>query len=148
LPIGQKGGTDFAETPLHAPTVFNFFEPTYAQPGEIADAGLVSPELQITTETTIVAWPNILAQLIGPSPGQGARMTSNLAPFEAPAVTTDDALLDQVNLVLFGGSMAADTRQILKDALADPDFPQTPADKRVLSLLWLAAMAPESAVQR
>ena len=38
-------------------SVFNFFSPFYAPPGEIADQGLVAPELQIATEyqNTLVA---------------------------------------------------------------------------------------------
>ena len=43
--------------PLQAPSVFNFFSPFYAPPGEIADRGLVAPELQIATEyqNTLIA---------------------------------------------------------------------------------------------
>ena len=40
----------FAQGPLQSPSVFNFFSPFYAPPGEIADAGLTAPELQIATE--------------------------------------------------------------------------------------------------
>jgi hypothetical protein len=36
--------------PLQAASVFNFFGPDYAPPGEIRDAGLVAPELEIATE--------------------------------------------------------------------------------------------------
>ena len=36
--------------PLQSPSVFNFFSPFYAPPGEIRDASLVAPELQIATE--------------------------------------------------------------------------------------------------
>ena len=40
----------FAQSPLQSPSVFNFFSPFYAPPGEIADADLAAPELQIATE--------------------------------------------------------------------------------------------------
>ena len=33
----------FGQGPLQSPSVFNFFSPFYAPPGEIADQGLVSP---------------------------------------------------------------------------------------------------------
>ena len=36
--------------PLQANSVFNFFSPDYAPPGEIRNAGLVAPELEIATE--------------------------------------------------------------------------------------------------
>jgi uncharacterized protein (DUF1800 family) len=51
---------EFAQFPLSAPSVFNFFKPNFAQPGEIRSAGLVSPEFQIATDTTLVSAPNHL----------------------------------------------------------------------------------------
>ena len=53
-----------AQLPLDSPTVFNFFEPNYTQPGPIAAAGLVSPEFQITTDTTVITSINYLRSLI------------------------------------------------------------------------------------
>ena len=41
----------FGQSPWLAPSVFNFFSPSYAPPGEIRDAGLVAPELQLSTES-------------------------------------------------------------------------------------------------
>jgi uncharacterized protein (DUF1800 family) len=38
------------EAPQQSPSVFNFFSPGYAPPGEIANGGLVAPELQLATE--------------------------------------------------------------------------------------------------
>ena len=35
---------------MQANSVFNFFSPQYAPPGEIRNAGLVAPELEIATE--------------------------------------------------------------------------------------------------
>lgn len=51
---------DYQQRPLGAPTVFNFFEPDYSQPGEVTDRGLFSPELQIIHEVTSVASANDL----------------------------------------------------------------------------------------
>lgn len=46
------------QVPLGSPSVFNFFQPVYAQPGAIASAGLVSPEFQVTSETTVIGESN------------------------------------------------------------------------------------------
>ena len=46
------------QAPLGSPSVFNFFQPGYAHPGAIATTGLVSPEFQITSETTVVSESN------------------------------------------------------------------------------------------
>lgn len=46
------------QVPLGSPSVFNFYQPVYAQPGPIAAAGLVSPEFQIASETTVIGESN------------------------------------------------------------------------------------------
>lgn len=46
------------QVPLGSPSVFNFFQPVYAHPGPIATAGLVSPEFQVTSETTVIGESN------------------------------------------------------------------------------------------
>jgi uncharacterized protein (DUF1800 family) len=142
----DRAGLGLGQIPLHAPTVFNFFEPGYALPGEIATAGLVSPEFQIATETTVVGAANVHRALFG-SGGMTGPLMFDLSPFQSPQVPTDAALLDKVSLVLFAGSMSDPTRAILSTALADPDFPRQ-ADNRVLTLLWLASLTPESVVQK
>ncbi|MCG8371082.1 MAG: DUF1800 domain-containing protein, partial [Proteobacteria bacterium] len=40
----------FGQGPLQSPSVFNFFSPFYAPPGEIRNNSLVAPELEIATE--------------------------------------------------------------------------------------------------
>jgi uncharacterized protein (DUF1800 family) len=42
--------TTLGEGPLQSGSVFNFFSPFYAPPGEIANGGFVAPELQLATE--------------------------------------------------------------------------------------------------
>jgi uncharacterized protein (DUF1800 family) len=142
----DRAGMSTGETPLRAPTVFNFFEPGYALPGEIAQAGLVSPEFQITTETTILGAANLDLTALGGG-GRAAPLLFNLAPYKAPQVANDEALLDKLDLLLFGGAMSDATRATLRAALADPDFPHT-GDQRILTLMWLASLAPESVVQK
>lgn len=48
------------QSPLRAPSVFNWFLPDYSVPGAMSEAGLVAPEMQIATETSIVARVNRL----------------------------------------------------------------------------------------
>lgn len=48
--------TDLSQTPMRSPTVFNFFEPDYSFPGILAQAGLVTPEFQLTTITSGRWW--------------------------------------------------------------------------------------------
>lgn len=142
----DRQGLSLGQVPLRAPTVFNFFEPGYALPGEIAQAGLVSPEFQIATETTVVGAANYHLALLGAA-GRNGPLVFDLSPFLPPQAQTDEALLNRIDLLLFAGSMSDATRGILRTALSDADFPRQ-SDQRVLTLLWLASLAPESAVQK
>ncbi|MCV5648263.1 DUF1800 family protein, partial [Escherichia coli] len=47
--ITDDAGTSLGQSPLRAPSVFNFYRPGYVPPGTaLAAAGLVAPEMQIT----------------------------------------------------------------------------------------------------
>jgi uncharacterized protein (DUF1800 family) len=143
----DRPGLGLGQVPFRAPTVFNFFEPTFALPGEIAQAGLVSPEFQITTETTAIGAANLHYAVLAAAVSGGRQIRFDLSPFLAPQAPNDAALLDAVDLLLFAGGMSAETRGVLAEALADPDFPAA-GEVRVLQLLWLAAVSPELVVQK
>ena len=55
--------TSLGMSPLRAPSVFNWFLPDYTLPGPISAAGLVSPELQIMTDSQVVNNINALWSL-------------------------------------------------------------------------------------
>ena len=50
----------FGQGPLQSPSVFNFFSPFYAPPGEIRDSSLVAPELEISTEYLNTQFTNLM----------------------------------------------------------------------------------------
>ena len=52
--------TDLSQTPMRSPTVFNFFEPDYSYPGLLAQAGLITPEFQLTSGTTVIRQANFI----------------------------------------------------------------------------------------
>jgi uncharacterized protein (DUF1800 family) len=134
------------QSPLSAPTVFNFFEPTYSQPGAIAGAGLVSPELQITDETSVFGTANYLhAILFDGHVDEGDAITLDW-PLLAH-LPTDRARLQRINLLFYGGRMSPGTRADLAAALADPDFPREPIE-RAATLVWLVALSPEFVTAR
>ena len=58
---GPTGPQDsYQQRPYGAPSVFNFYEPDYKQPGLVTTAGLFSPELQIIHEVSTVSTSNDL----------------------------------------------------------------------------------------
>ena len=46
-------GTGVAQAPIDAPSVFNFFKPSYLPPGEMTTRGLRGPEFQLQTDSII-----------------------------------------------------------------------------------------------
>lgn len=46
--------TLLGQSPLRAPSVFNWFLPDYTVPGPMAEAGIFAPEMQIASETNLV----------------------------------------------------------------------------------------------
>ncbi len=133
------------QAPLQAPTVFNFFEPTYSQPGAIAEAGNVSPELQITNETSVFGTANFLRGVLEGYADDDTKITLDYSYLTSAG--SNAVLLDRVNLLFYAGQMSSETRTIFSTALADPDFPDEPVE-RALTLVWLVSLSPEFVVQK
>jgi hypothetical protein len=58
--MDETDNSALAQTPMRSPTVFNFFLPDYQFPGRLSQAGLITPEFQITSETTVIDQTNFL----------------------------------------------------------------------------------------
>lgn len=58
------------QAPLRSPSVFNFFRPGYVPPNTaIAEADLVAPEFQITSESSVIGFLNFFQRLLEGSVG-------------------------------------------------------------------------------
>jgi len=147
----------FAQRPLGAPTVFNFYEPDYAQPGEIQNAGLYSPEFQILNESTAITaadelWRRVFAGYTFPSSTATnyavPANTASLPVAQIDALPADGAgLVDELNKRLLFGQMSPTMRGKLI-TLADVDLASTDKRRKALNLIHLIAISPEFAVQR
>ena len=155
------------QAPLMSPSVFNFFQPAYSNPGAISDAGLDSPEFQIFSETTGVKHANTLYRVIfwgvgtrePDGMGDFLRLDMDWTPWVAlldnPALTETEreaALLDRMNEVLMGGGMSAEVRQMIEDAFAElPSWYDLEADRlrgRVQMAFYLMMVSPDGFVVR
>lgn len=136
------------QSPLLAPSVFNFFSPFFARPGAIAKAGLVSPEFQIHTETQVVGNGNFFSRVVqdrGFGFDDEGRLALDLAPWTAIAGDTN-ALIDQLDVVFTARSMSAATRAILTKAVNA--IAASRPNRRVRTALTLLMVAPDFVVQR
>ncbi|HVS51621.1 MAG TPA: DUF1800 family protein [Opitutaceae bacterium] len=152
---GANSENQLGQTPMHSPTVFNFFEPNFVQPGTLASAGLFAPEYQILTDTTAISAPNQLWSYI-----YANRSTTNLTENTIgltltsllPLARTPQALVDQMNLVVAAGSLPKTTTDRIVTAitaLPAGTTTNTANDlERVRSALYLTATIPQGAVQK
>lgn len=144
--------SELGQAPLSSPSVFNFFRPTFSQPGPIKDAGLVSPEFQIIDETSITKITGrLLASTIWShnfkNDGGNNRIAINITHEMALENDSRDALLEHLDLLLLGGRMSAQLRFEL-EGLMDQRNHANAASLRVAESIYLIASSPEAAVQR
>ncbi|MDG0979992.1 MAG: DUF1800 domain-containing protein [Halieaceae bacterium] len=133
---------------LAPPSVFNFYSPFYRPAGPAAQAGLSSPELQITTEDTVVGVTNLMAYAL--STGQSIdtyegypKINIDLSDYAALA-NDQEALLDRLELEFFQGQLSTGTRGIIRDTLSEA---AGASDQDIAKLaLYLAVISPEQAV--
>ncbi|MFN7570214.1 MAG: DUF1800 family protein [Betaproteobacteria bacterium] len=156
--------TSLGQTPMRAPSVFNFYRPGFVPPGSrIADAGLVAPEFQIANEVSVVGYlntlRNVLANGAGSRPGGGSR--NDIQPdYRAELALADDpsALLARVDLLLTAGSLPSARRNQIRDAVASVAIPAASGSNqaaidaarrnRVNLAIFLTMASPEYLVQR
>lgn len=142
----RNANTNLGEEAMHSPTVFNFFEPDYMAPGAIAEAGLKSPEFQITTETTVVTIANYLNTAIysylGPS---SDRVTLDLTN-EQTLAANPAQLADHLNALLMANNMSAEMRNILINAVTQ--IPATNPAERAKTAVYLVINSPEFTIDK
>jgi uncharacterized protein (DUF1800 family) len=135
-----------AEEELRSPSVFNFFSPDYEAPGPVANAGLESPEFQITTETTGISAANFLRDgiysYLGPSNDQ---ITLNISAEQGMA-SSPAALVDHLNTLLMAGRMSQGMRTILVNAVTQ--IPANDPVERVRTAIYLVINSPEFAIEK
>jgi uncharacterized protein (DUF1800 family) len=154
-PIEEQVG----EAPLYSPTVFNFFKPDFAQPGEVRTRGLVSPEFQILSDTMSTSTPNYLFHQIfcsytasercwGSDDPQTLQMNEDRDA--ALAASDPAALLDHYSLLLMGGQMSPFMREVLLTRLnlMNADDYDSLGRARVQEALYLIFNSPEYSIQK
>ena len=139
--------------PLQSPSVFNFFSPFYAPPGEIRNSNLVAPELQIATEYLNTQFTNYMFiqafvyNQDNPDMSDPANEDIVVIDFsEEMAVADDaDALIDMVAGKLLGGEISDALRTELSGMLAI--IPPEDAAVRAAETIYFIVTSPEYAYQ-
>jgi uncharacterized protein (DUF1800 family) len=143
----ESADNGLGQSPLLSPSVFNFFSPNFRPAGKIAAAGLVAPEFQITTETTVVGGLNFFANLFN-NGGYGYdenKLKLNTAALEAKAGDAN-ALIADLNTLFCNGQMSTALQTRLRtmiNAISINDKPY-----RVRASLILISLSPDFVIQR
>ena len=140
-------GTRLAQSPLRAPSVFNFFRPGYVPPNTGFDASaLVAPEFQIANESSVVGYLNFMQAAVA-----GKSVGDVVADYSALLAIADDAsaLLAELNLVLAAGRLGSATLGPLVTAVQSMTGGTDAARRnRVYAALVLVLAAPEFLAQK
>lgn len=148
-------GTGLGQTPMRSQSVFNFYRPGYRPPQtQIAEQGLVAPEMQITTETTILGYANFVASILesgwGESSGSPAARDIQFDFTTWTSLsTTPDALMDAVATRLIGRPLDAEAK--LPAIAALTAMPSTTAHQqrqRIQAAILMVAVSPEFVIQK
>jgi len=155
-PIQEQIG----QAPLRSPTVFNFFKPDFAQPGEVQDRNLVSPEFQILSDTMVVSTPNYLFHEIfcdytGSdacwASDDPATMQMNEDRDAALAASDPAGLVESYNQLFMAGQMSPFMRNVLVTRLnqmSEDDYGNDLGRSRVQHALYLIMNSPEYSIQK
>ena len=129
--LDQQGNADqLGQSPLRAPSVFNFYRPGYVPPSTaIATAGQVAPEFQVVNETTVGAYLNYMQDRIRngfnidspavPEHNYTGYVRDITAPYTAELALVLDppALVRRLSLILCAGQLTAATQTLIVNAL-------------------------------
>ena len=143
--------TQLGQSPMYAPSVFNFFRPGYIPPNSrVGGAGLTAPEMQITNETSMAGYLNFIRGVI--NAGIGTRVNNVLdiqADYTAELglAVNPDLLVDRVSLLLLGGNLSSPTRTLIRNAVASVAIgttnPNADSRNRVNLAIFMTMATPE-----
>jgi uncharacterized protein (DUF1800 family) len=143
--------TSLGQSPMRSASVFNFYRPGYIPPNsKVGNAGLVSPEAQITNESSVVGYLNFMRSAISAGVGTSTNNVRDIQPdYTAELALADNpgALLDRVDLLLNGGQLTANTRDQIRAAIASVNIgtsnPANDRRNRVNLAVFLVMASPE-----
>ena len=160
MPNTDNPGNSLGQSPMRSPSVFNFYRPGYIPPGtKLAQAGMVAPEMQIVSESSVAGYANYMQSVVESGVGRNVPDDKNRrdiqANYSAQMAVADDAatLVDQLNLLLTARQLSPKSVKRITEAVASIDISKDPknADKgrlnRVRLGVLLTMVSPEYLVQ-
>jgi uncharacterized protein (DUF1800 family) len=140
------GSADMNEDLFNAPSVFNFFPPTARVPGE----GVLGPEFALFSSLTSLRRANFVNRVIfltipAATPDRPLGTSIDLSAWDSLA-TNPDQLIDALNVLLLHGTISAEMRQSVKNAVLS--VPVSNRRLRVRTAIYLILTSSQYQVQR
>ena len=123
-----------------SPSVFNFFQPDYAPLGDISQQGLVAPEFQITSASSIIGIKNYLSFALGEDGPMDEELGASVVSLDlTPELSmTDDELLTRLDTKLTYGTLTPSTRATVAEAIANLE-----GEQKVRTAIFLIMISPD-----
>lgn len=143
------------QTPLHAPSVFNFYRPAYVPPQTLlSELQLVAPEMQLSTESTVVGYVNFLSRILQQGWGEWDDATGRpdiqfdyttlMALDTGSNLAAAQALVDEVGRRLLGAAPEASLRaQVVAAVSAMPRGTSAEKRQRAITAVLAIAASPD-----
>lgn len=129
--------TEFGQFAMSSPTVFNFYLPGYSPIGQLHDLGLVAPEFQIATASSLLETHDRLKYTA--VRGHSVRAVEYV---EELAMLDDvEGLIDHLDVLLTYGSMSPATRAAVKERIMNE-----PVDAKVVIAVQTIVTSPDFSV--
>jgi len=158
----DNAATALGQTPMRAPSVFNFYRPGYVAPGTSSAArGLAAPELQIAHETSAAGYVNFMRDAVSAGVGNNntlnnvtrrdiqADFSAEIALANDPAALVDRAFLRLLPHVTVSDELRTDiVAAVGSIALPTTGSTATALRNRVNTALLLTLVSAEFQVQR
>jgi len=149
--IGELSDPDtmLGQSPLRAPSVFNFFRPGYVPPNTaIAAAGKQAPEFQLHHETSTAGYINFMQRVTRNGINDVKPAYTALLPIAHDVA----AVIDWVDLHLTANQLSGETRGVLTSALRTFNVNAASSTSAKLDLLatacFLVLISPDYLVQK
>jgi hypothetical protein len=154
------------QSPLRAPTVFNFYFPNYEFPGALSSAGLTTPEFQLTSDTGVALQMNFLAGALlnngnntnglSSFTGGDGDIVLDLGPWMTTNYTLNAGvpnLVSNLNTLLLAGQLSAAAQtNIINFVTNTANFAsptnQTQMRDRVRAVVHLIVSSPDFTIQK
>jgi uncharacterized protein (DUF1800 family) len=113
--------TQLGQTPMRAPSVFNFFRPSYTNSGsQIARLGLVAPEMQLVHDVSVAGYLNYLQEWLSDAQVRDVQLDFRRA---SELAYDPDKLTTYLSILISADGLPKSLRYLIVSAVADREIP-------------------------